>query len=122
MQHYLLILPAEEGRRRAEGWVVRLQRDTWRLQHGQLVVVVMVMRVMMFHHTVVLLPHEFSEAIQVLPHLVSINLLLNLLLGLIVVLALSEIHQGIFGKLSKFQSPSLINQRIPKHRGEFNLG
>lgn len=82
----------------------------------------MVMRVMMFHHTVVLLPHEVSEAIQVLPHLVSINLLLNLLLGLIVVLALSEINQSIFGKLSKCQSPSLINKRIPKQRGEFNLG
>ena len=83
--------------------------------------VVVMMWVMMLHHAMVLLPHEISEAKQVLPHLVSIDLLLNLLLGLIVVLALSEIHQGIFGKLSKFQSPSLINQRIPKHRGEFNL-
>lgn len=98
MQHYLLVLPAEEGRRRAEGWIVRLVRDTRRFQHGQLVVmVVMMMRVMMFHHAMVLLPHEVSEAIQVLPHLVSINLLLNLLLGLIVVLALSEINQSIFG-------------------------
>lgn len=122
MQHYLLILPAEEGRRRAEGWIVRLQRDTRRFQHGELVVVVVMMRVMMFHHTMVLLPHQVSEAIQILPHLVSINLLLNLLLGLIVVLALSEINQSIFGKLSKFQSSSLINERIPKQRGEFNLG
>jgi hypothetical protein len=86
------------------------------------VVVVVMMRVMMFHHTMVLLPYEVSEAMQILPHFVSINLLLNLLFGLIVVLALSEINQGIFGKLSKFQSPSLINQRIPKQRGEFNLG
>ena len=58
------------------------------------------MRVMMFHHAMILLPHEVSEAIQVLPHLVSINLLFDLLLGLIVVLALSEINEGIFGKLS----------------------
>jgi hypothetical protein len=62
--------------------------------------VVVVMRVMMFHHAMVLLPHEVSETIQVLPHLVPINLLLHLLLGLIVVLALSEINHGIFGKLS----------------------
>jgi hypothetical protein len=62
--------------------------------------VVVVMRVMMFHHAMVLLPHEISETIQVLPHLVPINLLLHLLLGLIVVLALSEINHGIFGKLS----------------------
>jgi hypothetical protein len=54
----------------------------------------------MFHHAMILLPHEVSEAIQVLPHLVSINLLFDLLLGLIVVLALSEINEGIFGKLS----------------------
>ena len=63
-------------------------------------VVVMVMRLMMFHHAMVLLPHEVSETIQVLPHLVPINLLLHLLLGLIVVLALSEINQGIFSKFS----------------------
>ena len=62
--------------------------------------VVVVMRVMMFHHAMVLLPHQVSEAVQVLPHLVPINLLLHLLLGLIVVLALSEINHGIFGKLS----------------------
>ena len=61
---------------------------------------VVVMRVMMFHHAMVLLPHQVSEAVQVLPHLVPINLLLHLLLGLIVVLALSEINHGIFGKLS----------------------
>ena len=64
-----------------------------------LVVMVMV-SVMMFHHAMVLLPHEVSEAVQVLPHLIPINLLLHLLLGLIVVLALSEINHGIFGKLS----------------------
>ena len=62
--------------------------------------VVVMVRVMMFHHAMVLLPHEVSEAIQVLPHLVPINLLLHLLFGLIVVLALSEINHGIFGKLS----------------------
>jgi hypothetical protein len=61
------------------------------------VVVVVMMWVMMLHHAMVLLPHEVSEAKQVLPHLVSINLLLNFLLGLIVVLALSEINHGIFG-------------------------
>jgi hypothetical protein len=65
-----------------------------------LLVVMVMVSVMMFHHAMVLLPHQVSEAIQVLPHLVSINLLFDLLLGLIVVLALSEINEGIFGKLS----------------------
>jgi hypothetical protein len=101
VQHYFLVLPAEEGCRRPEGRIVRLQRDTRRFQHRQLlaivVVVVMLMRVMMLHHAMVLLPHEVPEAIQVLSHLVSIDLLFNLLLGLIVVLALPEINQGIFG-------------------------
>ena len=91
MQHYFLVLPAEERRRRAKGWIVRLQRDTRRFQHWQLVLVRLVV-VMMFHHAMVLLSYNISEAVQVLPHLVPINLLLNLLLGRIVALTLPEIN------------------------------
>lgn len=70
----------------------------------------------------VLLPHHVSKTLQVLPHLVALNLFLDFLLGDNVAHALSVVTQYVFSNFPKLDSTLLINQWVPEDRSVLDFG
>lgn len=71
---------------------------------------------------VILLPHEISEALEILSHLVPLNLLLDLKFSLDVIDALSMIDECVFCELSKLDCSLLIDKWISDDRSIFYFG
>jgi len=57
--------------------------------------------------TVIVLPHEVSETLQILSHLVALDLFFNLMLGVKIVLAVSMIQESVLCQFSELYGVSL---------------